>query len=80
MSEFANPTSITTDIYNMMMDYSVRVGKLLGTIGAMVKYDNPELPNFEFRQLARTYIECSTDANDIAAVQAQAEKRGVDLT
>ena len=67
-------------MYNMMLDQSERVGKLLGTIGALVKYDNPELPNFEFRQLAKTYIECSTDQFDIDAVRAQAKKRGVDLT
>ena len=67
-------------MYNMMLDQSERVGKLLGTIGALVKYDNPDLPNFEFRQLARTYIECSTDQFDIDAVRAQADKRGVDLT
>lgn len=67
-------------MYNMMLDQSERVGKLLGTVGALVKYDNPELPNFEFRQLAKTYIECSTDQFDIDAVKAQADKRGVDLT
>ena len=71
---------MTPEIYEMAMDLSTRVGKLLGTIGALVKYDNPELPNFEFRQLARTYIECSTDQFDIDAVKAQAEKRGVKLT
>ena len=71
---------MTPEIYNMMMEQSTRVGRLLGTIGAMVKYDNPELPNFEFRQLASTYIECSTDQQDIAMVKAQAEKRGVTLT
>jgi hypothetical protein len=56
------------------------VGKLLGTVGVMVKYDNPDIPNFEFRQLARTYIECVNDEQDIAMVVAQAAKRGVDLT
>ena len=64
----------------MMMEQSTRVGKLLGTVGVMVKYDNLELSNFDFRQLARTYIECSTDQFDIDAVRAQAEKRGVILT
>jgi len=71
---------MTPEIYDMMMEQSTRVGRLLGTIGAMVKYDNPDLPNFEFRQLAKTYIECSTDQFDIDAVRAQAQKRGVDLT
>ena len=52
----------------------------MGTIGAWVKYDNSDMNNFIFRQLARTYIECSTDQFDIDAVKAQAEKRGVDLT
>jgi hypothetical protein len=68
------------EVYEMAIDLSTRVGKLLGTIGVMVKYDNPDIPNFEFRQLARTYIECSTDQFDIDAVMAQAKKRGVDLT
>ena len=71
---------MTPEIYNMMMEQSTRVGKLLGTVGVMVKYDNSELSNFDFRQLARTYIECSTDQFDIDCVMAQAKKRGVDLT
>jgi hypothetical protein len=71
---------MTPEVYNMMMEQSTRVGKLLGTVGAWVKYDNPDMNNFIFRQLARTYIECSTDQQDIAMVMAQAEKRGVDLT
>ena len=71
---------MTPEIYNLMMEQSTRVGKLLGTVGVMVKYDNLELSNFDFRQLARTYIECSTDQFDIDAVRAQAEKRGVILT
>ena len=71
---------MTPEIYNMMMEQSARVGKLLGAIGAWVKYDNSDMNNFIFRQLARTYIECSTDQFDIDAVKAQAEKRGVDLT
>ena len=71
---------MTEDIYNLTMDLSTRVGKLLGSVGVQVKYDNPGIDNFTFRQLARTYIECSTDEQDIAAVRAQADKRGVDLT
>jgi hypothetical protein len=67
-------------IYNTMMENASRVGKLLGTVGVFVKYDNPDLSNFDYRQLARTYIECSTDEQDIAMVVAQAAKRGVDLT
>ena len=71
---------MTPEVYEMAMGLSTRVGKLLGTVGVMVKYDNPDIPNFEFRQLAKTYIECSTDQFDIDAVRAQAHKRGVDLT
>ena len=71
---------MTPEVYEMAMGLSTRVGKLLGTVGVMVKYDNPDLSNFDFRQLARTYIECSTDEQDIAAVLEQANKRGVDLT
>ena len=79
MSEWST-NSATDSIYTLAMDYSSRVGKLLGAVGAQVKYDNPGMDNFTFNQLARTYIECSTDVNDIAAVRAQADKRGVDLT
>jgi hypothetical protein len=68
------------EFYNMAMELSTRVGRLLGTIGAQVKYDNPGIDNFTFRQLAKTYIECSTDEQDIAMVMEQANKRGVDLT
>ena len=71
---------MTPEVYEMAMGLSTRVGKLLGTVGVMVKYVNPDLSNFDFRQLARTYIECSTDQFDIDAVVAQAKKRGVDLT
>ena len=71
---------MTPEVYEMAMDLSTRVGKLLGTVGVMVKYDNPDIPNFEFRQLARTYIECVNDEQDIAMVVAQAAKHGVDLT
>ena len=71
---------MTTEIYDMLMENNTRLGKLLGTVGVFVKYDNPDLSNFEFKCLARTYIECSTDQFDIDAVRAQADKRGVDLT
>ena len=68
------------NIYTLVLDYSTRVGKLLGVVGAMVKYDNPDMDNHTFKALASTYIECSTDQFDIDAVRAQADKRGVDLT
>ena len=71
---------MTTELLDMMLNNSTRVGKLLGTVGVMVKYDNPELSNFDFRQLARTYIECVNNEQDIAMVVAQASKRGVDLS
>ena len=71
---------MTTELLDMMLNNSTRVGKLLGTVGVMVKYDNPELSNFDFRQLAKTYIECVNDEQDIASVMEQANKRGVDLT
>ena len=67
-------------IYEIALEQSTRVGKLLGTIGALVKYDNPAIDNFTFKQLASTYIECTTDQNDIDAVRAQADKRGVTLS
>ena len=71
---------MTPELYEMAMDLSSRVGNLLGTIGAQVKYDNSSIDNFAFKQLASTYIECVNDEQDIAMVMAQAEKRGVKLT
>jgi len=71
---------MTEEFYNMAMELSTRVGRLLGTIGAQVKYDNPGMDNNTFKSLASTYIECSTDEQDIAMVMEQANKRGVDLT
>jgi hypothetical protein len=68
------------EIYTLVMDLSTRVGKLLGIVGAMVKYDTPGMDNNTFKSLASTYIECSTDEQDIAMVMEQANKRGVDLT
>jgi hypothetical protein len=68
------------EIFTLMMDYSTRVGKMLGVMGANLKYDNPGMDNNTFKSLASTYIECSTDEQDIAAVMEQANKRGVDLT
>jgi hypothetical protein len=79
MSEWST-NSATDSMYNLAMDLSTRVGKLLGTIGAQVKYDNPGMDNFTFRQLAKTYIECSTNEQDIVDTMEQANKRGVDLT
>jgi hypothetical protein len=46
----------------------------------MVKYDNPDLPNWYFTSLAKVYIENNTCQTDIDAVMAQAEKRGVKLS
>ena len=62
------------------MELSTRVGRLLGSVGAQVKYDNPGMDNFTFKQLATTYIETVNDQSDIDAVMEQANKRGVDLT
>jgi hypothetical protein len=67
-------------LYDLALKQSTRVGKLLGTIGAMVKYDNPDLPNWYFTSLAKVYIENNTCQTDIGAVMAQAEKRGVKLS
>jgi len=79
MSEWST-NSATDSLYALTMDLSTRVGKLLGAVGAQVKYDNPNMDNFTFRQLAKTYIECTTDQSDIDAVRVQADKRGADLT
>jgi hypothetical protein len=71
---------MTPEVYEYDDGFIHTCRKTIGTIGALVKYNNSDMNNFEFRQLARTYIECSTDQYDIAMVMAQAEKRGVDLT
>jgi hypothetical protein len=67
-------------IYDLAMELSTRMGKLLGVVGVQVKYDNPGIDNFTFRQLAKTYIETVNCQDDIDAVMEQANKRGVDLT
>lgn len=71
---------MTPEIYNMTMELSMRVGKMLGTVGAILKYSNSGLNDSDFKSLANTYIECSKSEQDIAEVRAQAEKRGIDLT
>ena len=71
---------MNNSIYELSMELSTRVGRLLGTIGAVIKYDNPELSNTDFKILARTYIETVNCQSDIDAVMEQAQKRGVDLT
>jgi hypothetical protein len=67
-------------IYDLAIELSTRMGKLLGAVGVQVKYDNPGIDNFTFRQLAKTYIETVNCQSDIDAVMEQADKRGVDLT
>ncbi len=67
-------------IYELALEQSTRVGKLLGTIGALVKYDNSDLPNYIFKSLANVYLETNTCEFDREAVMAQAEKRGVTLS
>ena len=71
---------MSDDLYNFAYDKAMQVGKLQGAIGALIKYDNPEMSNTDFKILATVYIECSTDERDIAMVNEQANKRGVDLT
>jgi hypothetical protein len=68
------------ELYNYAYDKAMCVGKLQGAIGVLIKYDNPELSNTDFKILAGVYIETSTDEKDIAMVNEQANKRGVDLT
>ena len=69
-------------IYDLAMEQSHRVGTLLGTIGAILKYDilSKGVDDYTFRQLAKAYIECSTNQFDIDMVMEQAQKRGVDIT
>jgi len=68
------------DLYNQLLDKSGQVGRLLGVIGAIVKYDNPDIPNYYFKSLAKTYLDLNDDEYDREQVMAQADKRGVDLT
>jgi hypothetical protein len=71
---------MTEELYNFAYDQATRVGKLLGTIGAIVKYDNSDLPNHYFKSLAKVYLEINTCELDREAVMAQADKRGVTLS
>ena len=81
MSETANNTP-TEDTYmhSIAVKYALQIGKLLGTIGALVKYDNPGIDNIAFMSLASTYMEIATDENEIEAVKKQAIKRGVNIS
>lgn len=80
MSEITNNQS-TEDTYmhSIALNYATQIGTLLGTIGAMVKYDNPGIDNISFISLASTYIEIATDENGIDEVKKQAIKRGVNI-
>jgi hypothetical protein len=71
---------MTEELYNFAYDQAMRVGKLQGAIGALIKYDNPEMSNTDFKILATVYIETSTDEGDIEVVYGQANKRGVILS
>ena len=71
---------MSNTIYDLALEQSTRVGKLLGTIGALVKYDSPDLPNHYFKSLANVYLEINTCEFDRGAVMAQADKRGVKLS
>ena len=81
MSETANNTP-TEDTYmhSIALKYALQIGTLLGTIGAMVKYDNPGIDNIAFMSLASTYMEIATDETEIDAVKKQAMKRGVNIS
>ena len=81
MSETANNTP-TEDTYmhSIAVKYALQIGKLLGTIGALVKYDNPGIDNIAFMSLASTYMEIATDETEIDAVKKQAIKRGVNIS
>ena len=71
---------MSKDVYELALDYSSRMGKLLGVVGALIKYDNSDLPNHYFRPLAKSYLEVNTCEDDREAVMAQANKRGVTLS
>jgi hypothetical protein len=68
------------DLYNQLLDKSVQVGRLLGVIGAIVKYDNPDIPNYYFKALAKTYLDVNDNEHDREQVMAQAQIRGVDIS
>jgi hypothetical protein len=66
-------------IYEMVMDQSRRIGTLLGAIGAILKYNDSDLADFEFTLLAKAYVEVSTDQLDIDRVKEVAKQRGINL-
>lgn len=84
MNETLNNTSAhdstLNTYYSIAVKYALQIGTLLGTIGAMVKYDNPGIDNTAFKSLASTYLEIATDETEIDAVKKQALKRGVNIS
>ena len=75
-----NTTTEDTSMHRIAVKYALQIGTLLGTIGAMVKYDNPGIDNIAFMSLASTYMEIATDETEIDAVKKQATKRGVNIS
>ena len=80
INDTLNTTTEDTSMHRIAVKYALQIGTLLGTIGAMVKYDNPGIDNIAFMSLASTYMEIATDENEIDAVKKQATKRGVNIS
>lgn len=70
---------MNNEIYEMVMDQSRKIGSLLGTVGALLKYDTQGLADYEFKQLAKTFIEVSSIQSDIDRVKEVAKQRGINL-
>lgn len=70
---------MNSEIYKMLMEKSEQLGKLLGTVGAVLKYDSSGISDWDFKVLAQTYIEISTSQSDIDRVKEVASERGITL-
>jgi hypothetical protein len=70
---------MNNEVYEMLMKRSERLGKLLGTVGATLKYCSSGISDFDFKMLAKTYIEVSVDQSDIDRVKEVAKQRGINL-
>lgn len=70
---------MNSEIYEVLIEKSERLGKLLGTVGAVLKYDSSGISDWDFKVLAQAYIETSTTQSDIDRVKEVANERGITL-
>lgn len=72
----------STYAFNRAIDLAGEKGKLMGTIGFVLKYSK-EVPDDVFRSLAQIYIEVAGDdewnRDDVIQIRAEASRRGINV-